>query len=232
MRPNSTTVLFIFSLSAKIEAERKPIFGAQKRSTSEHFYNLLNKRTLAIAKKSDIDVVWLDEKKQKGKNFTERFFNAYQTLFKQGYENVISIGNDTPNLNINHIKQAITLLSKQQIVYGPSKDGGVYLLGFNKTAFNAISFKSVSWLTQNVANELNSKATEEGFSFSVLEELIDIDSKKTALEFAYSNPRALLSSYILQVLINKTSSITQLSLKVLNLTVSSFSLRGPPAFYN
>lgn len=229
MKPNNKTVVFIFSLSAKKEAERKPLFGTQKRSVSERFFKLLNKKTLSIAKKSGVDVVWLDEKKQQGANFNERFFNAYQSLFDQGYKNVISIGNDTPNLTTNHIKQAITLLSRQQIVYGPSKDGGVYLLGYTHTAFNAISFKNISWLTKNVTKELNSIATKEHISFSVLEELIDIDTEKSALEFAYSNPISLLSTFILQFLLIQIEKVTQLIVYTPKLLVSSFYLRGPPS---
>ena len=112
MKPNNNkTVVFVFSLSAKKEAERKPLFGAHKKNISEYFFKIQNQKTLAIANKSGVDVVWLDEKKQKGTNFSERFSNAYKSLFQQGYEKVISIGNDTPNLTAKHLKKAIHLLS-------------------------------------------------------------------------------------------------------------------------
>ncbi|MFW2375112.1 MAG: DUF2064 domain-containing protein, partial [Cellulophaga baltica] len=62
MTPNNNkTVLFVFSLSATIEAERKPLFGAHKNNTSKEFFMLLYKKTRQVAQNSGVDVVWIDE---------------------------------------------------------------------------------------------------------------------------------------------------------------------------
>lgn len=226
---NNKTVLFIFSLSAKKEAERKPLFGAHKKNISEQFFKIQNQKTLAIAKKSGVDVFWLDEKKQQGADFNERFANAFKHFFNQGYTRVISIGNDTPNLTSNHIKKAIHLLSQQDIVYGPSKDGGVYLLGYTKTAFNEASFKNLSWLTNKLSNEIKGFALQENVTFSALETLIDIDTKSTALEYAYANPKDLISAYILLHFNLTKVKTTAFSAKLpKQLPVFDFFLRGPP----
>ena len=232
MKLNSNkTVLFVFSLSAKKEAERKPLFGAHKKNISEHFFKIQNQKTLAIAKESGIDVIWLDEKQQVGNTFSQRFSNAFKSLFKQGYEKVISIGNDTPNLTTNHIKKAIHLLTQQQMVYGPSKDGGVYLLGYTRTAFNAKSFQNVSWLTHKVSKELSSFATKNEISFSTLEPLLDIDTKNSALVYAYANPKTSISVYILlHYIINKVKN-QQIRVGLPNpLPLLNLALRGPPSF--
>ncbi|WP_233268664.1 DUF2064 domain-containing protein [Cellulophaga sp. L1A9] len=235
-RPNGTmtpninkTVLFVFSLSATIEAERKPLFGVNKKNVSKEFFRLLNKKTLKVAKNSGVDVVWIDETQQKGNTFHERYSNAYQSLFDQGYENVISIGNDTPNLTSNHITNAIKSLSHQQLVFGPSKDGGVYLLGYTKKAFDKKAFSNFSWLTSKLSNEIEDFAIQKELSFSVLETLEDIDSKKNALEFAYTNSKLTIALYILFHLTsvkteyeNNTVDFTS------NILLHNSLLRGPP----
>jgi glycosyltransferase A (GT-A) superfamily protein (DUF2064 family) len=230
MKPNNNkTVLFIFSLSASIEAERKPIFGSHKKNISKDFFRTLNKKTLSIAKESNVDVVLLDETRQKGKTFSERYINAYKSLFNQGYDKVVSIGNDTPNLTADHIKSAIRSLSNKEVVFGPSKDGGIYLLGLTKNAFDEQAFKKLSWLTSTLSKEIENFSKKNKYSFSVLEALVDIDFKNDALEFAYSNTNLSISTYILFHF-----EIHNINYKRALLTTSSqaslnnFLLRGPP----
>ncbi len=227
---NNKTVLFVFSLSAKKEAERKPLFGTHKKKVSEYFFKLQNQRTLAIAKKSGVDVVWIDEKKQEGNSFNERFSNAFKSLFKQGYQNVISIGNDTPNLTTKHLKKAIHLLLQQQMVFGPSKDGGVYLLGYTKAAFNETVFKNFGWLTNTLSNEIKDHAIQANISFSALETLIDIDTKNAALEYAYANPKTIISVYILLHFYLIKIKIEQIDANLpKHIALFNFPLRGPPS---
>lgn len=227
---NNKTVLFVFSLSATIEAERKPLFGIRKKNISKKFFKILNQKTLKLANNSGVDVVWIDETQQKGSTFSERYFNAYKSLFDQGYKNVISIGNDTPNLTSNHIKRAIKLLAHQQMVFGPSKDGGVYLLGYTKTAFNKKQFKKFSWLTHKLSDEIENFAIQKNISFSVLETLVDIDSKNNALEFAYHNLNTTISEYIIFHFTSVKTKFENNTLAFsLSLTYHNFLLRGPPA---
>jgi len=223
------TVLLVFSLSARIEAERKPLFGAHKRNVSKEFYDLLIKETLAIANKSGVDVVWMDETQQQGTNFAERYTNAFKKLYSQGYTNVLSIGNDTPGLTIKHIKEAIKSLDDYKMVYGPSKDGGVYLLGLNKAVFNEVSFKELPWLTAKLTKGIRTLASANIVSYSVLETLLDIDTKETVLEFAYANKESVVSNFILSHLykIARVFSATNIGF-VANTYHSSFLRRGPP----
>jgi glycosyltransferase A (GT-A) superfamily protein (DUF2064 family) len=226
---NNKTVLFVFSLSATLEAERKPLFGINKKRISQNFFKLLNQKTLELAKNSGVDVVWIDETQQQGTTFAERYSNAFKSLFEQGYEKVISIGNDTPNLTVNHIKKAIKLLSNQHLVFGPSKDGGVYLLGYSKSAFNEKDFKKFSWLTSKVSNDIEDFSIKKTLSYSVLETLIDIDSKTNALEFAYTTPRTSITVYILfHLTTGKTKYETNTSDFSLHFQLHNFLLRGPP----
>lgn len=230
MIPNcNRTVVFVFALSATLEAERKPLFGVGKKHVSQDFFKLLNQQTLRIANETVADVVWVNETQQKGATFGERYSNAFESLFNQGYNNVISIGNDSPNLTTAHIITAINSLSYQDIVFGPSKDGGVYLLGYSKKAFDPQRFKKISWLTGKVSNEVKNVAFQNNLSYSVLETLIDIDTKNDALAFAYTNQQSVFSDFILCQFKSFEKTYKNKSIGFsFNLAIHDFLRRGPP----
>ena len=54
------------------------------------------------------------------------------------YDQTVLVGSDIPCLTRNIIIDAINVLSKKDIVIGPSKDGGFYLIGKNNFFENLI----------------------------------------------------------------------------------------------
>lgn len=230
MTPSNKTILFVFALSAALEADRKPIFGKPKKNTNQQFFSLLNSQTKRVALESGVDVVWMDETQQQGDTFGERYANAFQYLFRQGYENVISIGNDTPDLNASHILKAVEALSQQDLVFGPSKDGGVYLLGYSKNAFNRKSFEHFSWLSPTLSTEIVKFSKQNKLVFSILETLADIDHKRDALHFAYISSASVIASFILfhTRIVQENNTHYNLFFYT-NLHQHSFLLRGPPS---
>lgn len=190
----------IFSLTAFQEAKRKQVFGAHQQEDSAQFFQILIDDTNEIAKKSGLDVVWIDEKKQKGKDFASRYTHAFQDLFDQGYEQVISIGNDCPNLQLTHLNNAVQKLQQNNLVLGPAHDGGVYLLGISKKAFDRATFCKFSWqkatLYQEIKNWAN-KAELPTFSFELLN---DLDTLQDVITFSEENPTCFLGIFITQTL--------------------------------
>lgn len=201
MNPSKNrTALMVFSLSASQEAQRKQVFGKNKRKSSTKFFQLLIDGTSQIAENSGLDVVWFDEKKQKGTGFASRFTNAYQDLFDQGYDHVISIGNDCPNLEIRHIQKAVRQLRQNKLVLGPAHDGGVYLIGISKTTFNGNAFQELPWQKEHLYQSLESwgkQAKLQTFSF---EYLGDLDTFHDIVNFSHENPTNVLSLFIWNVL--------------------------------
>ncbi|MGJ8736881.1 TIGR04282 family arsenosugar biosynthesis glycosyltransferase, partial [Zobellia laminariae] len=136
------TAILIFSLSAQLEAERKSLFGKRNKKSSKGFFDILINRTHEIATSTKADVFVIDESLQKGTSFGERYANAFQELFDQGYTKVLSIGNDTPDLTASVLEQAVDRIQNNDLVIGPSTDGGVYLLGMHREFFNLNEFKA------------------------------------------------------------------------------------------
>ena len=69
---------------------------------------------------------------QKGDTLGEKMNNAFKKGFEIGYQKIIIIGSDLPDLNSDLIKNAFTKLTLYDYVIGPSEDGGYYLLGMKK----------------------------------------------------------------------------------------------------
>lgn len=224
------TALMVFSLSAKNEAERKPVFGNNRKNTSSDFFKILINRTANLAKASGIDVIWLGENLQKGNSFAERYTNAFKDLFAQGYDNIVSIGNDTPDLSLRTVKTAILKLQEEKMVLGPSSDGGVYLLGLNKAVFNAAEFQKLPWLKSNLFKTLTRKAKSKKITFHSSQLLSDIDSLEDIISYVERNPNSAISKFVLPYLHLQNKHLP-LYKKVYYsfLTPELLSHRGPPS---
>ena len=112
------------------------------------------------------------KKLQYGTDLGARMQNAFSELFGLGYEHLIIIGSDLLDLDQNLIEDAFQQLRHHDVVIGPSKDGGYYLLGL-KMMFEPI-FKTKAWGTETVlADTLNDLQNTD---VVLLEELNDIDT--------------------------------------------------------
>lgn len=66
---------------------------------------------------------------QQGNDLGERMRNAFQSVFEQQYQKVVIIGSDCYELTSEILQQAFIKLNTTDVVIGPAKDGGYYLLG-------------------------------------------------------------------------------------------------------
>ncbi|WP_072681819.1 TIGR04282 family arsenosugar biosynthesis glycosyltransferase [Arcobacter sp. LA11] len=99
--------------------------------------------------------------------------NAFQTQFENGYEKIVLIGSDTPHISNEIINESFLKLDTNDIVLGPSLDGGYYLIAFSKQKFYDEVFKNISWSTENVLEETLQKLHEK--QVNLLHSLNDID---------------------------------------------------------
>lgn len=66
---------------------------------------------------------------------------AFSNCFKLGFEKVVSVATDVPQLSTKIIDQAFKALDKNDVVIGPDNDGGFYLFGVKKFYPNLFNFK-------------------------------------------------------------------------------------------
>ncbi|MEL7146826.1 MAG: DUF2064 domain-containing protein [Bacteroidota bacterium] len=159
----------VFALSDKEEAKRKPFLanGGLVNSFNEHVQD--------IAGRCGLPVFNFDEAKQVGADFGSRFLNALQSVFATGFDGVIAIGNDTPQLSVAHIHRAKAKMENDEAVIGPTPEGGFYLLGLNRKDLDPAAFLRLSWNTHIVYQELVESFSNNATTYGLLETLRDIN---------------------------------------------------------
>lgn len=119
--------------------------------------------------------IWNAENFQKhqqiGEDLGVRMQHAFQNGFDAGYEKIIIIGSDLYDLKSGDIEKAYEYLNSKDVVLGPAKDGGYYLLGL-KTVYPKI-FKNKAWGTETVRKETLQDLQDK--KVHLLHELNDVD---------------------------------------------------------
>jgi rSAM/selenodomain-associated transferase 2/rSAM/selenodomain-associated transferase 1 len=107
-----------------------------------------------------------------------RMGRALEDAFGQGYETVVIIGSDIPDITTNIMQKAFEALNQNDLVLGPAADGGYYLIGVARKTFrhwNPQLFNDISWGTDRVLPQTLGIAQKLGLNYSLLETLRDVD---------------------------------------------------------
>lgn len=80
---------------------------------------------------------------QQGNDLGEKMQNAFNNGFNSGYEKILLIGSDLPDISASIIEQGFDELTNNDIVFGPAEDGGYYLVGMKKLQTNI--FQNKPW---------------------------------------------------------------------------------------
>lgn len=188
----TNTAILIFANSAEFEATQKSF------PSSAQLFEALNAETLAVVKTTGLPFFHYSERDQIGTTFGQRFTNAILSVYDKGFENVITIGNDTPSLKPHHILRAVDKLQQNYSVLGPSTDGGFYLMGLKKSHFNLETFLKLPWQTSGLNRSISSLSSAQNIQLSYLEVLSDIDNVSDIKHIANSFRR--ISTRIKQLL--------------------------------
>lgn len=86
---------------------------------------------------------------------------------------MVIIGSDCAELTPDLLNLAYQKLEKNDLIAGPSEDGGYYLLGMN--AFYGDLFEGIQWSTSKVLSQTLQKAKELALDFELLPERNDVD---------------------------------------------------------
>jgi glycosyltransferase A (GT-A) superfamily protein (DUF2064 family) len=163
------TAILIFANSSDIDEIYKGI------PNSKALFSALTNTILKKVKKTELPYFIYDEELQIGADFGERFTTAIQSVFAKGFDTIITVGNDSPNLTVNTLLSAYTSLQQGKTVIGPSMDGGVYLLGLHKESFDAVNFRKLPWQQRNLFEKIAISFMQKGMVHE-LPRLLDIDA--------------------------------------------------------
>ena len=108
-----------------------------------------------------------------------RIYTAFLAAFQRGCSRAVLIGTDIPELRADHLRQAFDALSENDLVIGPSRDGGYWLIGLNRPAR---LFEGIKWGTKAVLDQTLALANGQGLSVKELDYLTDIDTEEELKE--------------------------------------------------
>jgi rSAM/selenodomain-associated transferase 1 len=111
---------------------------------------------------------------QHGNDLGERMQHAFSFLFELGYERVLIIGSDYPQLSTAHLNHAFELLETHEVCVGPADDGGYYLLGLRTV--QPPFFSNKAWGTDTVYQSTINDAAEAGLTVAVTEQLKNVET--------------------------------------------------------
>ncbi|SEL70748.1 hypothetical protein SAMN04487910_3124 [Aquimarina amphilecti] len=216
--------ILVFALSQEEEIKRKPFLKNSSLQSD------LTSRTITLVEKTGLDYFIYNEQLQLGTNFGERFANAIHEIYQKGYDAVISIGNDTPNLSKVHLSKAVETIQEEQSVIGPSFDGGFYLIGLHKETFNRKEFAEFSWNTSNVRKELYTYLGSYNKSFCQLDFLHDLDHFSDIINIYKTLPFLLkkLRSVLQRIFQKGKKTTSSGQILLLHISLKTYYNKGSP----
>ncbi len=144
-------------------------------------YKELLNNTLSMAVKTNANVnIYWSEKMQNGRlqvgaDLGERMYHAISNEIKK-HDLVCLIGTDTPTLTPAIIEQAFNKLAKYDIILGPAKDGGYYLVACKAHPPKEL-FLHKKWSHNAVLSEALETCKLTNLSVGLLPVLMDIDTE-------------------------------------------------------
>ena len=104
-----------------------------------------------------------------GERMSRMFTHAFERTAR-----VVVIGTDTPAVDAGTVARALAALDTADIVLGPSRDGGYYLMALRKAC--PTLFSEIQWSTGSVLAETMARAKALGSRATFLEVESDVDT--------------------------------------------------------
>lgn len=156
---------------------------------------LVLRQLSAIPRTSDIEIhyapqdaaaemqIWLGGGLQQAQFYPQnegglgsRLRHAAESAFERGAQSVICIGGDCPLLNEQHFRETEYLLENEHdLVFGPSEDGGYYLIALKSRQPEL--FRNIPWSSPDTLQASLNKASELDLKVGLLEILYDVDEE-------------------------------------------------------
>jgi len=113
---------------------------------------------------------------QEGQGLGERLEHAFVHAYSLGFDRVIVIGSDSPDLPASLLDRALESLKCHNAVIGPSDDGGYYLIGFHVDIFCPSVFRDIEWSTERVFDQTLRKLNQAEVDVQMLPKWQDVDT--------------------------------------------------------
>lgn len=186
MTPHAIIIFVRRPILGKVKTRLAKSLGADKALA---IYKTLLAHTVGITIKLSADkfVYYADEieeqdgwnnevyqkRKQVEGELGHKMQAAFEDCFKEGYNRVLIIGSDCYELTTEIVEKAFSQLEDADLVAGPAKDGGYYLLGMKQP--NPTIFDLEAWSNADVLKSTLMRCKGAGLSYYLLPTLNDVD---------------------------------------------------------
>ena len=114
--------------------------------------------------------------RQRGGDLGERLFLALRRAGRS-YHSLAAIGTDDPSLSRSRIKAAFDELDVgADVVLGPARDGGYYLIAMRNGLVSRRLFSGIEWGTERVLEQTVERCNEGGHTVHMLPAESDVDT--------------------------------------------------------
>ncbi len=128
-----------------------------------------------------------------------RMHEAFRQAFQEGVGKVVLVGTDCPGLTEDLCQKAFEELDRSEVVLGPAKDGGYYLIGLRRPEEEL--FRSIPWGTGEVLAQTLERAQSLRLRASCLEILEDVDRPEDLPAWEKASAPPSLPSPLISIII-------------------------------
>ena len=114
--------------------------------------------------------------------------NAFSEAFTEGFEQVVLVGSDIPDLPPHFLHDAFSALDREGAALGPASDGGYYLIAFRKSAFLPEAFENISWSTEKVLQQTLAAFKKNNKPVRLLTPWQDVDTAEDLAALSTRHP--------------------------------------------
>jgi rSAM/selenodomain-associated transferase 1 len=111
---------------------------------------------------------------QRGGDLGEKMAAAFEEAFASGARRAVLIGSDVPWVTRETVVEAFRSLEDHDLVLGPARDGGYYLVALERQRPEL--FEGIAWSTPSVLASTVERAGILGLTVRLLDPLRDIDT--------------------------------------------------------
>lgn len=187
--PNpSTPALLVFTLGERRESHRRRLLPRRWSALEERLHRTCLEAALEAGRdagcrlrvSSPMDCELPPDavhRPQQGRTFGDRLRGALAETFATSNGPIALVGSDIPGLSASHLQRSFQLLEddKDQVVIGPSPDGGFYLLAAARPLDGALA--EVRWCRRDTLRSLRQALARRGRRVVLLEALTDLDHR-------------------------------------------------------
>ncbi len=164
-------------------------------NVQRHMTELVTQKAKAVALQKQLDIFvyysdgtkelmqeWLGADltfiKQQGDDIGDRMAAAFADAARDKVDHAVLIGSDIPAITEAMLFQAFTALGQNDVVLGPTQDGGYYLIGLVMEKYTDLThklFTNIPWSTERVYTTTLERLKRENINVASLPKLHDID---------------------------------------------------------